>query len=157
MAPQLQVSKPKNKRAQKTESKDRALAGNDDIVDDDDSQLEQEDSNIINICGHVIDIEKITKQEIFKMRKILPKQEYRQLKNRKSARECRKKRKEERTGMMDELMQLRNDKIKLKAEVEVLTKQLQRLEENERQALKQEPMQVATSTSGNVPQIRDGN
>ena len=54
--------------------------------------------------------------------------------------------------MMDELMQLRNDKIKLKAEVEVLTKQLQRLEENERLGLKQESMQGATSTSGNVPQ-----
>lgn len=60
------------------------------------------------------------------------------MKNRKSARECRKKRKDERNGMMDELIQLRNDKIKLKAEVEVLTKQLQRLEENEREAKKQE-------------------
>lgn len=63
-----------------------------------------EDSNIINVCGHIIDIEKITKEEIFKMRKILPKHEYRQLKNRKSARECRKKRKLERNGMMDELL-----------------------------------------------------
>lgn len=34
--------------------------------------------------------------------------------------------------MLDELIQLRNDKIKLMAEVEVLTKQLQRIEENER-------------------------
>lgn len=80
------------------------------------------------------------------MRKILPKKDYRQLKNRKSARECRKKRKEERNGMMDELIQLRNDKIKLKAEVEVLTKQLQRLEENERQAKKLESIQTSTST-----------
>lgn len=70
------------------------------------------------------------------MRKYLPKKDYRQLKNRKSARECRKKRKEERNGMMDELIQLRNDKIKLMAEVDVLTKQLQRLEDNERQAKK---------------------
>lgn len=58
------------------------------------------------------------------------------MKNRKSARECRKKRKEERTGMMDELIQLRNDKIKLMAEVDVLTKQLQRLEDKERQGKK---------------------
>lgn len=83
-----------------------------------------EDSNIVQICGYTIDIEKITKQEILKMRKILPKKDYRQLKNRKSARECRKKRKEERTGMLDELLQLRNDKIKLMAEVDVLSKQL---------------------------------
>lgn len=34
--------------------------------------------------------------------------------------------------MMDEIVQLRNDKIKLMAEVEVLSKQLQRLEEKER-------------------------
>ena len=73
----------------------------------------------------------------------------RQLKNRKSARECRKKRKEERNGMMDELIQLRNDKIKLMAEVEVLTKQLQRLEENERQAKKVEVTQPASSPSTN--------
>ena len=38
--------------------------------------------------------------------------------------------------MMDELIQLRNDKIKLMAEVDVLTKQLQRLEDSERQAKK---------------------
>jgi len=69
------------------------------------------------------------------------------LKNRKSARECRKKRKEERNGMMDELIQLRNDKIKLMAEVEVLTKQLQRLEENERQAKKPDAAPAISSHS----------
>jgi len=36
-----------------------------------------EDSNIVQICGYTIDIEKITKQEILKMRKILPKKDYR--------------------------------------------------------------------------------
>lgn len=34
--------------------------------------------------------------------------------------------------MMGELLQLRNENIKLQAEVEVLTKQLQRIDENER-------------------------
>lgn len=78
----------------------------------------------------------------------------RQLKNRISARECRKKRKEERNGMMDEIVQLRNDKIKLMAEVEVLSKQLQRLEEKERLNKKQESaMQAATDTTSlNVAQ-----
>lgn len=71
------------------------------------------------------------------------------MKNRKSARECRKKRKEERNGMMDELIQLRNDKIKLMAEVEVLTKQLQRLEENERQAKKSDAMATTSQTQAN--------
>ena len=70
------------------------------------------------------------------------------MKNRKSARECRKKRKEERNGMMGELIQLRNDKIKLMAEVEVLTKQLQRLEENERPAKKVDVNQAAGLPSG---------
>ena len=60
---------------------------------------------------------------------------YRLLKNRKSARQCRRKRKDERKEMMDEITQLRNDKIKLMAEVDVLTKQLQRFEDSERQAV----------------------
>lgn len=102
---------------------------------------------MINVCGLIIDIEKISKQEILKMRKYLPKKDYRQLKNRKSARECRKKRKEERNGMMDELIQLRNDKIKLMAEVDVLTKQLQRLEDNERKAKKLEVSSPSASVA----------
>lgn len=110
-----------NKRNAKFLNK-RRMAAND--IDDQENDMDAEVSNIINVCGLIIDIEKISKQEILKMRKYLPKKDYRQLKNRKSARECRKKRKEERTGMMDELIQLRNDKIKLMAEVEVLTKQL---------------------------------
>ena len=47
------------------------------INDAEDSQADQEDSNIINICGLTIDIENISKQEILKMRKILPKKDYR--------------------------------------------------------------------------------
>jgi len=45
----------------------------------------------------------ITKQQILKLRKLMPKKDYRQLKNRKSARECRKKRKSEREEMISEL------------------------------------------------------
>ncbi len=40
----------------------------------------------------------------------MPKKEYRQLKNRKSARECRKKRKAERLTMIDELNDLRTER-----------------------------------------------
>ena len=35
---------------------------------------------------------------------------YRQLKNRKSARDCRKKRKNERLGMIEDIKQLKDDK-----------------------------------------------
>ena len=50
--------------------------------------------------------------------------------------------------MMDEIVQLRNDKIKLMAEVEVLSKQLQRLEEKERLNKNHESaMQAATDTT----------
>ena len=39
--------------------------------------MDLDDNNMINVCGPVIDIEKITKQEILKMRKYLPKKDYR--------------------------------------------------------------------------------
>lgn len=45
--------------------------------DQNDDLLDGEDSNIINVCGLMIDIEKISKQEILKMRKYLPKKDYR--------------------------------------------------------------------------------
>jgi len=43
----------------------------------------------------------------------MPTKDYRQLKNRKSARECRRKRKAERNQMMVELEKLKTDKITL--------------------------------------------
>ena len=63
----------------------------------------EEDGNIVYVCGLVINIESITKAQILKLRKLMPTKDYRQLKNRKSARECRRKRKAERNSMMDEL------------------------------------------------------
>ena len=56
----------------------------------------QSDGNIVYVCGLVINIESITKAQILKLRKLMPRKDYRQLKNRKSARECRRKRKAER-------------------------------------------------------------
>jgi len=44
----------------------------DEEIDNDDL-----DENNITVCGLIIDIEKITKQEILKMRKHLPKKDYR--------------------------------------------------------------------------------
>ena len=44
-----------------------------------DEEMENDDldENNITVCGLIIDIEKITKQEILKMRKHLPKKDYR--------------------------------------------------------------------------------
>ena len=54
------------------------------------------DCKYVHVCGLIIDIEAIPKQEILKLRKMMPKKQYLQLKARKTARECRKKRKGER-------------------------------------------------------------
>ena len=72
----------------------------------------------------VIDIECITKPQILKLRKLMPRRDYRQLKNRKSARECRRKRKAERFGMMEEINDLRSKNASLNKEVEALRAQL---------------------------------
>lgn len=57
------------------------------------------DGDIVVVADFTINIEKITKQQLISMRKFLPSEEYRLIKNRKSARLCRKKRKEERGDM----------------------------------------------------------
>ena len=58
--------------------------------------------------------------------------------------------------MKDQINQLRNDKIKLMAEVEVLTKQLHRFEENEKQAiLKQQSIKASISTIENIAQAQN--
>ena len=72
----IQDSSKSKKRTQKMQSKQK-LVDNSDQNDAEDSQQDLEDSNIVHICGYTIDIEKITKQEILKMRKILPKKDYR--------------------------------------------------------------------------------
>ena len=57
--------------------KNAKMAADNDEQDDPGDELDAEDSNIINVCGLIIDIEKISKQEILKMRKYLPKKDYR--------------------------------------------------------------------------------
>ena len=88
--------------------------------DDEESLLDDTNANIVFVCGLIIDIEAISKQQILKLRKSMPKKEYRQLKNRKSARECRKRRKSERFGMIEELEMLRADKKRLEEQVKQL-------------------------------------
>ena len=50
---------------------------------------------IVRVGDFIFNVEKVDKASLIAMRKYLPANEYRLLKNRKSARLCRKKRKEE--------------------------------------------------------------
>ena len=55
------------------------------------------------ICQFVIDIARISVKDLISMRKLLPYQEYRVLKNRKCARESRKKRKQQTISISEQL------------------------------------------------------
>lgn len=86
--------------------------------------------DIVKVGDFVFDVEKVSKTTLISMRKFLPSEEYRLLKNRKSARLCRRKRKEERNKtqktlqeVVDELSQVH----KKLAEVE------KRLKESEKE------------------------
>lgn len=79
--------------------------------------VDEDDPNIVYVCGFTIDLNVVTKEEIMSLRKILPQKEYRLLKNRKSARICRARRKVERMGMADELKLLKKKYAKLRAKV----------------------------------------
>lgn len=52
--------------------------------------------DIVKVGDFIFDVELVSKATLISMRKFLPSEEYRLLKNRKSARLCRRKRKEER-------------------------------------------------------------
>jgi hypothetical protein len=93
-----------------------------------DHQFDQDDPNIVVVADFTINIDKISKQQLISMRKFLPSEEYRLLKNRKSARLCRKKRKEERGDMQQQINQLVRENMMMKeklAETERLLKESQ--------------------------------
>lgn len=73
---------------------------------------EAKEGDIVRVGDFLINIEKVTKAQIIGMRKFLPSEEYRLLKNRKSARLCRRKRKEERGEM-----QITIDELKIENQV----------------------------------------
>ena len=54
------------------------------------------ENDVVRVGSFLINIEKVTKDQIKRMRKFLPPNEYKLLKNRKTARMCRRKKKEER-------------------------------------------------------------
>jgi hypothetical protein len=66
----------------------------------------------------IIDIEVITKQDLISMRRILPSEEYRLFKNRKSARVCRRKRKLYLSWMGGQLEELSTLNTNLRKEIE---------------------------------------
>jgi hypothetical protein len=70
-------------------------------------------TDTFKICEFVIDIERVSVKGLISMRPILPFQEYRLLKNRKCARECRKKKKHHTFGVQEELELLRKLKTSL--------------------------------------------
>ena len=66
----------------------------------------------------------VSKASLISMRKFLPKDEYRLLKNRKSARICRRKRKEERGSLHMTLAELETKLNEVTANLEVAEKRL---------------------------------
>lgn len=71
-----------------------------------------------------INIEKVTKAQLISMRKYLPPTQYRLIKNRKTARLCRRKRKEERGDMQRTLEELRKENLWYKIKLEDLERKL---------------------------------
>ena len=84
------------------------------------AQFHQSD-DWVQIGDYSVNIEKVTKQELISMRRYLPQEEYRLLKNRKSARLCRIKRKQERTTLQTSFVDYaqKNEELKKALDSEV--------------------------------------
>lgn len=94
-------------------------------IDDDE---EYKEGDIVRVGKFRINIEKVTKAQLISMRKFLPPQQYRLIKNRKTARLCRRKRKEERGDMARLVEELRKENLWYKIKLEDLEKKLQESE-----------------------------
>ena len=82
------------------------------------------EGDIVRVGDFTINIEIVTKAQLISMRKFLPSEQYRLLKNRKSARLCRRKRKEERGDMQNDLEAVRTENASLKEKLETAERQL---------------------------------
>ena len=105
------------------EPKQVSEPGND--ADDGD---EFKEGDIVKVGKFRINIEKVTKSQLISVRKFLPPTQYRLIKNRKTARLCRRKRKEERTDMQRLVEDLRAENLKYKIKLEELERRLQESE-----------------------------
>ena len=70
---------------------------------------EFKEGDIVRVGDFTINIEIVSKAQLISMRKFLPSEQYRLLKNRKSARLCRRKRKEERGDMQKTLDDMKKE------------------------------------------------
>ena len=70
------------------------------------SEDNDQDADIVRCGNFSFNIEMVTKPQIISLRKYLPPEEYRLLKNRKTARLCRRKRKKERSETAQSLEKL---------------------------------------------------
>ncbi len=92
---------------------------------------ESKDKNIdiVKVGEFIFDIGVVSKASLISMRKYLPSEEYRLLKNRKSARLCRLKRKEERGSMKKTLVEVEAEMDEMKVELEKTQKKLAKSKE----------------------------
>ena len=79
---------------------------------------DEKEGDIVRVGDFTINIEIVSKAQLISMRKFLPSEQYRLLKNRKSARLCRRKRKEERGDMQKDLDDMKKENQKLKDKLE---------------------------------------
>lgn len=105
-----------------------------------DDDEEYKEGDIVRVGKFRINIEKVTKAQLISMRKYLPPAQYRLIKNRKTARLCRKKRKEERGDMQRLLEELRRENLWYKIKLEDLEKKL--MESERARALEKEISQA---------------
>lgn len=89
-----------------------------------DEDEEYKEGDIVRVGKFRINIEKVTKAQLISMRKYLPATQYRLIKNRKTARLCRRKRKEERGDMQRTLEELRKENLWYKIKLEDLERKL---------------------------------
>lgn len=99
--------------------------------------VEDEDEEWLHVGEFKINIERVTKQQLICMRRYLPQAEYRLVKNRKSARLCRLKRKREDQDLKIKSSLLVENNLQLEKQIEIC-KQEHRDRETENFALRQE-------------------
>jgi hypothetical protein len=86
-------------------------------IEDGSAGLEDIDGSTVKVNGFVINIDLITNEGLIRMRKLLPKQSYRLMKNRKSARICRLRKKEQVKQVFTASDDLAKENDKLKQEL----------------------------------------
>ena len=117
---------------------------------------DEKEGDIVRVGDFTINIEVVTKAQLISMRKFLPSEQYRLLKNRKSARLCRRKRKEERGDMQKDLDVLKKENSKLKEKLEETEKLLKEKEralemhEMHQQMLENQIINTQASIANNV-------